>query len=1123
MKILLLFFCFSYSLYAQPPIAQPNDLGACDQNNQGFATFDLTSTIEEILNGLDASLYTVSFYITIIDAQYEVNAILNPAAYNNISNVQTIFVRVFENGNPSNFAITDFNLIVGSSLEFSVNLWTGETCNGMPFLLDISGTPNSTVYFTMNNSTELSVELDENGIFQQHIFEITETTIFCFTEIISNSFPYCSKSFNNLECYPTAVFSGPVLSPSPNLVIYESPFDGIATFDLTVNESIILNGIDPEDDISIIYVYNTPENPFFTLIPNPTAFENIVNNQTIFCFVSIFPSGCSSFVVFDLIVLEDDIVFIPDANFKAKLLEASPSNSIAQNAAGQNIKIDVNDDGEIQVSEALLVRHLNVSNSNISSLDGINSFLNLRTLRANNNSISDLFIENLNELTELEIQNNQIVHQQDISISSTTSSLNISLTSNLLSTFDLNQFLLNNSFADFADIGIRLSNNPLQNFLSSESNDFNVQIDLTLNGTMLQSLSINSQLINSITLQNNLQLLTVDLIINNATYCLVESNPVLSNLHISSSLSGSFYDFDVLNNSTLINLMLNNINSIDYVRVINNPLENLTISSFISTHFDIRNTNLEIIDLSDASVSILDIWNHSNLKVINLKNGVNSFISIDFINLPELNFVCANEWHINSLLNQLSFLSFENVNVNSYCSFTPGGTFYTLQGQSRFDLDNNGCNEEDVPFSHQKFTITNGTVQGAFFTQMDGTYSFPVQEGAHMVTPALENPSYFNVTPPTVSVTFPANESPFVQDFCSTANGIHPDLEVVVIPIIPAQPGFEAVYKIVYKNKGNQVMSQVNGLGFTYNPNLMQFVTSTITPSQTSSGSLQWSFANLMPFESRSVHVVMQINPPTHPTHPVNLDDELVFITTILPTESDEIVSDNTFTLNQTVIGSYDPNDITCLQGDLVSPELIGEFLHYVIRFENTGTAPATFVVVKVDINDEQFEVNSLQLLSASHPVDVRLNGSILEFIFQNIQLESGGHGNILLKMKTKPTLQVGNTVDKKANIFFDYNFPIETNEAETLFQALSVVNPVLDNLISIYPNPVKDMVNITIKDNSSIKTIELYDVQGRLLQTQLVNNPTSELNMSSRPKGVYFIKIHTDWGVKVDKLIKEY
>ncbi|MBN8566022.1 MAG: T9SS type A sorting domain-containing protein, partial [Flavobacteriales bacterium] len=285
---------------------------------------------------------------------------------------------------------------------------------------------------------------------------------------------------------------------------------------------------------------------------------------------------------------------------------------------------------------------------------------------------------------------------------------------------------------------------------------------------------------------------------------------------------------------------------------------------------------------------------------------------------------------------------------------------------------------------------------------------------------------------------------------------------------------------------------------------------------------LQWDYADLMPFESRSIVVSMQINPPTDPENPVNIDDVLVFTSVILPQAGDEMVQDNTFVFNQTVVGSYDPNDITCLQGDVVPPSEIGNYLHYVIRFENTGNAPAENIVVKVEIDSNQFDTNSLQMLSSSHDAYVRMNGNKIEFIFENIQLESGGHGNILLKMKTKPTLQVGDMVAKKANIYFDYNFPIVTNEAETLFQALSVVNPVVDNLISIYPNPVKDVVNITIKENSTIKTIELYDVQGRLLQTQLVNDVHSELNVSSRANGLYFIKINTDKGTKVEKLVKE-
>src|SRR5690606_14734831 len=123
-------------------------------------------------------------------------------------------------------------------------------------------------------------------------------------------------------------------------------------------------------------------------------------------------------------------------------------------------------------------------------------------------------------------------------------------------------------------------------------------------------------------------------------------------------------------------------------------------------------------------------------------------------------------------------------------------------------------------------------------------------------------------------------------------------------------PGFEAIYKIVYRNKGNQTISQDYGLTFVYNQNLMTFISASVEPDSQGSGSLNWSYENLMPFESRSIIVIMQINPPTHPTYPVNIDDVLTFTSLISPSDGDENTEDNLYVLNQTVVGSYDPNDI---------------------------------------------------------------------------------------------------------------------------------------------------------------------------------------------------------------------
>ena len=96
----------------------------------------------------------------------------------------------------------------------------------------------------------------------------------------------------------------------------------------------------------------------------------------------------------------DPIITIPDANFKAKLLAASPSNNIASNGIS-NVKIDTNNDGEIQVSEALLIKGLLFNAENMASLSGIEAFINLRSLICNGNSSGN----NNNLLTSLNVSN----------------------------------------------------------------------------------------------------------------------------------------------------------------------------------------------------------------------------------------------------------------------------------------------------------------------------------------------------------------------------------------------------------------------------------------------------------------------------------------------------------------------------------------------------------------------------------------------------------------------------------------------------------------------------------------------------------------------------------------------
>lgn len=73
---------------------------------------------------------------------------------------------------------------------------------------------------------------------------------------------------------------------------------------------------------------------------------------------------------------------------------------------------------------------------------------------------------------------------------------------------------------------------------------------------------------------------------------------------------------------------------------------------------------------------------------------------------------------------------------------------------------------------------------------------------------------------------------------------------------------------------------------------------------------------------------------------------------------------------------------------------------------------------------------------------------------------------------------------------------------------------------ISIYPNPVKDL--FTIESVDLISQIGLFDLQGRLLETQIVNGQSVSFDLSPRASGLYFLKVTTSKGIETVKLVKE-
>jgi hypothetical protein len=204
---------------------------------------------------------------------------------------------------------------------------------------------------------------------------------------------------------------------------------------------------------------------------------------------------------------------------------------------------------------------------------------------------------------------------------------------------------------------------------------------------------------------------------------------------------------------------------------------------------------------------------------------------------------------------------------------------------------------------------------------------------------------------------------------------------------------------------------------------------------------------------------------------------------------------------------------------------LIGEYVHYLIRFENTGNYAAQNIVVKDLIDLSKFDISTLVPTKASHDFVIKLSqGNKVEFIFENINLpfdDATNDGFIAFKIKTLPTLVTGDSFTNEANIYFDYNFPILTNKATSTFKTLGTQDFEFSDYFSVYPNPVNDILNINNKGSIEVQSIAVLDILGQLIIAVPNAQTISKVDVSKLVTGMYFLKMNTDKGTSNMKFIK--
>jgi Leucine-rich repeat (LRR) protein len=298
--------------------------------------------------------------------------------------------------------------------------------------------------------------------------------------------------------------------------------------------------------------------------------------------------------------LQAQIVNIPDANFKAALLKHDP-------------KIDLNDDKEIQLSEAQNVRILNVSYSSIIDITGIKDFSLLSNFNCSNNKINSLDLSMNAFLVSLNCSNNLII---SILMSDKRTLKYLNCSNNNLSAFDVrkNDSLTNlicyNNKIDSLDvykapnlIELDCSDNILKN------------VDVSKNAS-LTKLNCSNNLISSLNVTFNYNLMELrcessnltilDITKNTKLTILICGNNKLRELDVSknTSLTSLLCPKNqltklVLYNNTVLRQLYCNDNYLQVLDLINNPL----LNSFSCDH------NYRVIDNTPIPLLACVYWN----------------------------------------------------------------------------------------------------------------------------------------------------------------------------------------------------------------------------------------------------------------------------------------------------------------------------------------------------------------------------------------------------------------------------------------------------------------------------------------------------------------------------------
>jgi len=366
-------------------------------------------------------------------------------------------------------------------------------------------------------------------------------------------------------------------------------------------------------------------------------------------------------------------------------------------------------------------------------------------------------------------------------------------------------------------------------------------------------------------------------------------------------------------------------------------------------------------------------------------------------------------------------------------------------------------------------------------------------------------------------------------DFSTCPDSIFLDSNAKIMSFRDPSPGFSRIYKVCVTNTG---LIQDEGellFNFSNHPDAELYVNYEDVDDAIVDGlNLRWNINALSPFERSCYWFTVNLDPNS----PLGTELFPYAEFTSTATEMDINLDNNVYSFSQEVIGSFDPNDKHVIPSsiDFENIENANNY-EYLIRFQNTGTAPAQKVVI-IDEFIDHLDIQSFRMIDASHEYSIKFIGNnTIVWELDDIQLPAeqmdpdGSNGFVKFSISSESGLDEDDTIKNKAAIYFDFNEPITTEYAivEINYTDTHVDDTGQDDLIYVYPNPSKEYFQIDVQDvGSKLISIDAYSISGRKMQSAIMRDSgLLHVNCKNWMSGLYVLKIQLNSGSIYKRVLK--